>query len=184
MDKIINGNIEDLKFDQHNCNDHCEFGSSLLVKSLQELGAGRSILLDVNNNIVAGNGITEAAASIGIENIKIVETDGNTLVAVKRTDLDINTPRGRKMAFVDNATAAADLSWNDNELQALNEEFDVTAWGVDLPDIEDLPTEDEEDTGGDRIAAHVYFKRDEDLQRFIFKYGETIENEFGAEIKA
>ena len=49
--------IADLRFDDKNFNRHTSYGMSLLEKSLRELGAGRSILLDKDNNIIAGNGI-------------------------------------------------------------------------------------------------------------------------------
>lgn len=47
-------NISELKFDDKNFNDHTEYGMSLLEKSLRDFGAGRSILIDKNNNIIAG----------------------------------------------------------------------------------------------------------------------------------
>lgn len=78
--------IKDLKFDDKNFNKHTEFGMSLLEKSLRENGAGRSILLDKDNNIIAGNGIVEAAGSVGLERVKIVEATGDEIIAVKRTE--------------------------------------------------------------------------------------------------
>ena len=63
-------NISDLKFDDKNFNKHTEYGMSLLEKSLRENGAGRSILIDKDNNIIAGNGIVEAAGSVGLEKVK------------------------------------------------------------------------------------------------------------------
>ena len=91
--------ISDLKFDDKNFNEHTEFGMSLLEKSLHDYGAGRSILIDKDNNIIAGNGIVEAAAQAGIEKVRIVETKGDEIVAVKRTDVELNTEFGRGMAF-------------------------------------------------------------------------------------
>ena len=64
--------IDELKFDDKNFNKHTEFGMGLLEKSLRENGAGRSILIDKDNNIIAGNGIIEAAGSVGLENIKVL----------------------------------------------------------------------------------------------------------------
>ena len=95
--------ISDLKFDDQNFNKHTEYGMSLLEKSLRQNGTGRSILIDKDNNIIAGNGIVEAAGSVGIENVKIVEITGDELVAVKRTDLSLDSDQGREMALADNA---------------------------------------------------------------------------------
>ena len=124
--------IEELKFDDKNFNKHTEFGMSLLEKSLHEFGAGRSVLVDKNNNIIAGNGIVEAAAQAGIEDIEFVETTGEKLVVVKRTDVDLNSEKGRKMAFADNATASADLSWNKDNIGEFFTPEDTEEWGVDL----------------------------------------------------
>ena len=123
--------IDELKFDDKNFNKHTEYGMSLLEKSLRENGAGRSILLDKDNNIIAGNGIIEAAGSVGLENVKIVESDGTEIIAVKRTDVRLNSKQGRKMALADNATAKADLEWDfDNIMSELTPE-EARGWGVD-----------------------------------------------------
>lgn len=118
--------ISDLKFDDKNFNKHTEYGMSLLEKSLKENGAGRSILIDKDNNIIAGNGIIEAAGQAGLEKVKIVETTGDEIIAVKRTDLKLDSKKGREMALADNATASIDLDWNDD---LINEESDK--WGFD-----------------------------------------------------
>ena len=125
-------NISDLKFDDQNFNDHTEKGMSLLEKSLRENGAGRSILIDKDNNIIAGNGIVEAAGSIGLENMQIVETTGDKIIAVKRTDISLNSKKGRKMAMADNATAAADLSWNYDRIMAHFDPEEAAEW---IPNI-------------------------------------------------
>lgn len=104
--------VSDLTFDDKNFNKHTEFGMSLLEKSLRKNGAGRSILIDKNNRIIAGNGVVETAGQIGLEDVQIVESDGTKLIAVKRTDIDLDSKEGREMALADNATSAADLSWD------------------------------------------------------------------------
>ena len=121
--------ISDLKFDDKNFNKHTEHGMSLLEKSLKENGAGRSILIDKDNNIIAGNGIIEAAGQAGLEKVKIVETTGDEIIAVKRTDLKLDSKKGREMALADNATASIDLDWND---EIISEEADK--WGFDVSD--------------------------------------------------
>lgn len=129
--EAIMSKIDELKFDDKNFNKHTEYGMSLLEKSLRENGAGRSILLDKDNNIIAGNGIIEAAGSVGLENVKIVESDGTEIIAVKRTDVRLNSKQGRKMALADNATAKADLEWDfDNIMSELTPE-EARGWGVD-----------------------------------------------------
>ena len=73
----------------------------MIEKSFRELGAGRSILLDRNGNIIAGNKSQQAAIAAGIKRVRVIETTGDELVAVKRTDVDIDSADGRKMAYLD-----------------------------------------------------------------------------------
>lgn len=115
--------IKDLKFDDKNFNKHTAKGMGMLEKSLQQFGAGRSILIDKDNNIIAGNGIVEAAGQAGLENVKIIETTGDELIAVKRVDVSLDSAQGREMALADNATSAADLDWDyENILEELSPE--------------------------------------------------------------
>lgn len=136
-------NISDLRFDDKNMNDHTEYGMSLLEKSLQEFGAGRSILIDKNNNIIAGNGIIEAAGNIGLEDMQVVETTGDRIVAVKRTDIELNSKKGRGLAMADNGTSAANLSWNKGNIEEVSEQFDIDPgeWISDWK--ETIPTNDD-----------------------------------------
>ena len=121
--------ISDLKFDDKNFNKHTEYGMGLLEKSLQEFGAGRSILVDKNNRVIAGNGILEAAGQAGIEDIKVIETVGDELVVVKRTDIDLDSKKGREMAYADNQTGAVDLAWDEDTLRLHLPEEDIIKWG-------------------------------------------------------
>lgn len=137
-------NITDLKFDDKNFNRHTSYGMSLIEKSLRENGAGRSILIDKDGNIIAGNGVIETAGQIGLEKIKIVETTGDEIIAVKRTDISLNSKKGREMALADNATAKADLEWDEENLKSEFEEEELKGWGVDLDWQEETEvTEDE-----------------------------------------
>ena len=92
--------IDSLQQDTRNFNLGTEQGQQLMEKSFSELGAGRSILVDKNGNIIAGNKSQKAAKAAGIKKVRIIETTGDELVAVKRTDIDIDSAEGRKMASV------------------------------------------------------------------------------------
>ena len=138
MSEDKNVKISDLQFDDKNFNKHTEFGMSLLEKSLRNNGAGRSILIDKNNRIIGGNGVVEVAGQIGLNNVRIVESDGTEIIAVKRTDIDLDSKQGREMALADNATAAADLDWDVEAIADVSAEFDidVSGWGVVLDESE------------------------------------------------
>ena len=137
---ITTAKLSDLIPDDKNFNKGTEFGQHLIEKSLRENGAGRSILLDKKNRIIAGNKTTEKAAAIDLDDVIIVETDGTKLVAVKRTDIDLDSEQGRQMALADNATSAANLEWDEDQLRAMQQEidgFDPKEWGVELTKIVD-----------------------------------------------
>ena len=122
-------NIEELVYDDHNFNQHTAEGMELLEKSIRENKFGRSILIDKDNRIIAGNGIVEAATKTGTKKIRVIETDGDELIAVKRKDLSLDSQEGRRLALADNATSAANLKWDENELKNAEKE-----WGVSLAD--------------------------------------------------
>lgn len=147
MAKVIETHIDQLIPDDHNFNKHTEYGMHLLEKSVGEFGLGRSILLDKNNRIIGGNGITETAANLDLNKVIVVETDGTQLVAVKRTDMDLDTKRGREMAMADNATGKANLDFDPVQIDMMAEkyDFDPSDWGVDIstPDVDlDEPDDD------------------------------------------
>ena len=131
-EKVTRGKLHDLIQDDRNLNKGTERGQQLIEKSLREFGAGRSILLDKNNRIIAGNKTHKNAELAGLDDVIIVETDGTELVAVKRTDVDLDTKQGREMALADNATVKVDLQWDTEQLESVAEDFDIDTeeWGV------------------------------------------------------
>lgn len=120
--------------DDKNMNRHTPYGMSLIEKSIRENGLGRSILVDKDNRIIGGNGVVETAAAVGMENTIVVETTGDKLVVVKRTDVSLDSKQGRSMAMADNATAAADLDWDAETVQEVVDEWGIEPqdWGVDF----------------------------------------------------
>ncbi len=145
MTKVKDATIKDLIPDEKNANRGTKPGSQLLERSLSELGAGRSILLDKNNNIIAGNKTAEMAAAIGLDRVKIVEVTGSELVAVKRVDIDINSAKGRELALADNKVGQVNLDWDPDVLQGLALEFDIDlpSWG--FPDVHEIGEDEEDD---------------------------------------
>ena len=129
MDKG-NLKVKDLIPDDKNFNKGSEYGNSLIEKSFRKFGAGRSILLDKNNRIIAGNKSVENAGAIGIEDVQIVESDGKRIIAVKRMDIDLDSPEGREMALADNATAKANIVFDAELIEAEVGEAVCQEWGV------------------------------------------------------
>jgi DNA modification methylase len=136
--------IKDLKSDHKNARKRTDRSAKLIAESLQRYGAARSIVIDEDNRILAGNGTIEGAKAAGIKNIRVIETDGTEIIAVKRTGLSEDEKIG--LALADNRTS--DLSdWDKDMLQQLSAEHDLTPWfdADDLAEIlgtvEQLPAE-------------------------------------------
>jgi hypothetical protein len=84
-------------------------------------GAGRSVLVDRHDRVIAGNKTVEAARAAGMESIIVIETDGSSLVAVRRGDLDLETDKkARELAIADNRASELDLEWNPEVLASLD----------------------------------------------------------------
>ncbi len=133
--------------DNNNFNKGTEYGDRLMDESLRRFGLGRSILIDKNNRIIAGNKTAEKAADIGFTDVLVVEVDGNQLVAVKRKDIDLDTSKGRELALADNATGKANLSWDERMIAEMAAKFDFNPddWGVDVS-MDEADNEEEEQT--------------------------------------
>lgn len=123
--------ITDYTPDPSNANRGTERGLRLLDDSIAEVGLGRSIVVDKNGVIIGGNKTQERAIDRGFEDAIEVETDGQQLVVVKRTDLDLSDgdDRARRLAYLDNRVAELDLDWQPEQLLA-----DLEA-GIDLEGI-------------------------------------------------
>ena len=118
-DDVTTAKISDLLPDQQNANQGTERGLFMLDKSLRQYGAGRSILVDKHGRIIAGNKTAERAADIGIDDVIVVRTDGRKLVAVQRTDLDLEQDvAARELAYADNRVGQVDLEWDAAQLLA------------------------------------------------------------------
>jgi site-specific DNA-methyltransferase (adenine-specific) len=117
--------LASLKPDTRNANKGTARGRELVRESLKRYGAGRSILIDKSGNVIAGNKTLEGAKAVGLENVQIVKSDGTRLVAVQRTDLDINDKAARELAIADNRASELGLEWDTDVLKALEEEVEI-----------------------------------------------------------
>jgi site-specific DNA-methyltransferase (adenine-specific) len=135
--------VTDLIQDDKNFNKGSEYGQGLIQKSFEKFGAGRSILIDKNNKIIAGNKSTENYGAGGGQDVIVVESDGTQLIAVKRTDIDLDTPQGREMALADNATAKANIVWAEDVIASEIGVEVAESWGVDMG--KEVPEAEEDD---------------------------------------
>ena len=95
--------LADLKPDPRNARRHNPRNVGMLEKALNEVGAARSIVIDEQGVVLAGNATIEAAGRAGIERVQVVDADGETIIAVRRTGL--TKTQKTRLALYDNRTA-------------------------------------------------------------------------------
>ena len=151
-------------------------------ESLRRFGLGRSILIDKNNRIIAGNKTAEKAADIGFTDVLVVEVDGNQLVAVKRKDIDLDTSKGRELALADNATGKANLSWDEKMIAEMATKFDFNPddWGVDVS--MEKPDNEEEEQTKKEISTRLIVECG-DVSKLSMLFSELQDRGFKCELK-
>jgi len=107
--------LKDLTPDAHNRRKHNPRNIGMLVDALHKVGAARSIVIDEDGEVLAGNGVVEAAAEAGLTKVQVVDADGETIVAVRRTGL--TAEQKTALAIYDNRTAEP-AEWNPEQLRA------------------------------------------------------------------
>ena len=180
MAKVIETNIESLVPDNKNFNKGTQYGDHLMDESLRKFGLGRSILIDKNNRIIAGNKTAEKAADIGFTDVVVVEVDGNQLVAVKRKDIDLDSAKGRELALADNATGKANLSFDTDLIMQEAEKFDFDPedWGVPM----EQPEEEQQEDGKKEISTKLIVECG-DVSKLSLLFSELQDRGFKCELK-
>lgn len=134
-------NLDALTPDPRNARTHGERNLRLIVEALNDVGAARSIVVDENGTVLAGNATIAAASEAGLSRVRIVDADGTELIAVRRSGL---TPEQKtRLALYDNRTAEM-AEWNPDMLASLADDIDLAAlWDsdelADLLDGDDAP---------------------------------------------
>ena len=149
--------MNEIKFDKRNYRKHDKKNKSLIKKSLEKFGAGRSIVVDAEGEIIGGNGVYEQAQKLGLKT-KIVETDGSELVVVKRTDVKTDDEKRKALAVMDNSTSDT----SEFDLELLTADFTVDEledFGIELPEEEE--EEEKNDKYSIKINPPVYTKKKE-----------------------
>lgn len=126
--------VKDLKFDKRNYRRHSERNQDLIKKSINEVGFGRSVVIDAENEIICGNGVVSQIAKS--TPIKVIETNGSELIVVKRTDLKTDDEKRKQLAVMDNSTSDT----SDFDLTLLQEDFDtekLVDWGIEIDEYKD-----------------------------------------------
>jgi DNA modification methylase len=119
-----------LTADPQNRRTHDARNLDAITTALQEVGAARSIVIDEDNVILAGNGVTQAAQAAGLTKVRVIEAAGDEIIAVRRRGL--TDAQKRALAIYDNRTAEL-ATWNVDQLRAdLDAGLDLSAfWNAD-----------------------------------------------------
>lgn len=134
--------LKDIKYDKKNYRKHSDQNKALIKKSIQEVGLGRSVVVDSENELIAGNGVVSQLPRD--TKIKVVETDGSELVVVKRTDLKTADEKRKKLALMDNS-ASDKVEWEYDTLTADFDLSELEKMGVEVPTKAEVETEEEPD---------------------------------------
>jgi len=155
--------VAQLRFDPKNARIHPKANLDVLEKSLTTTGAGRSILLANDGTILAGNATVEVAAQVGLHRVRVVESDGTELIAVKRTDIvDGDDPRGVQAGLYDNYSAEL-AEWDTERLAAFRE--------VDEYELAEI------------FSTGFLAQLDQDVQGLDLDVDESFDQETGARVK-
>ena len=161
----------DLKQDSHNYRKHSDTNKARIKKSIDEAGLGRSVVIDADGVLVAGNGVQSVIDKD--TPVKVVETDGTELVVVKRTDLHTGDPRRKTLALADNATAD-DVEWDFDAIAEDWTEDEAGEWGVEWPADEEGTDEEiikrKEAEFKQRMEAGEDLSEDEEYLEFLDKF--------------
>ena len=130
-----------IREDKRNYRRHSEKNLSLIGKSLDDFGAGRSIVADSSGQVIGGNGTLREANKRGIPQ-RIIHTTGDELVVVVRDDIAPDDPRRQKLAIMDNSTTDT----SDFDLLMLQEDFSIPElddMGIEVPEEKEEKEPDE-----------------------------------------
>jgi hypothetical protein len=180
--------IKDLTPDPANARAHNPRNIGMIERSLNEVGAARSIVVDEDGVILAGNGLVEAAAQAGIERVRVIEADGDEIIAVQRKGL--TSAQKTSLALFDNRTNELS-TWDAGQIAALAEDgvdlsglffpHELSALleqaGDEIIDAADLwkgMPEFEQDGNSEFHSLIMHFKTEQDMHAFAELVNQTI----------
>lgn len=120
--KVTRVPLASLVSDPKNARKHDAKNMQAITKSIERFGAGRSLVVDGQNIVRAGNGTLEAAMEAGVSDAIVVDATGNQLVVVRRKDW--TEQDGIAYGLADNKTT--DMStFDDAVVSELLKDMDV-----------------------------------------------------------
>ena len=131
--KIQIMNISELQHPEKNVRKHPEKQLKELQRSIKMFGQIRPVIVDENNIILAGNGLTQALREMGETQVKVLKMS------------NLSEKDKIKLMLADNRTYSLGFDDHDNIFELLSQldgDFDVPGYDEEL--LEELLAEDEE----------------------------------------
>jgi len=128
-----------LKTDPGNARLHPPRNLEAVKRSLDELGAGRSIVVDKSGVAIGGSAVLEKAVELGLD-MEFIHTKGDKLIVVVRDDLATDDPKRKALALADNQIALL-AEWDESMLEEIKleiEDIDFAVMGFSNEDNEPL----------------------------------------------
>jgi ParB-like chromosome segregation protein Spo0J len=102
--------------DPRNARKHTPRNVDAIVDAIHEVGAARSIVIDEDGVILAGNATVKAAGEAGLKRVRVIQAEGDELIAVQRSGL--TAKQKTRLALFDNrASELAD--WDVDVLRGM-----------------------------------------------------------------
>jgi hypothetical protein len=106
--------------------------------------------MDSENVIIGGNGVFQEARDMGIP-VRVIDSDGSELIAIRRTDLKTNDAKRKALAIADNRTN--DLSvFDDARVASLFQDLEEFAANTGFTDKEIAGLLAAQEMAGENIA--------------------------------
>lgn len=165
---IVYKNIKDLKPYKKNAKKHNKTQIEQIANSIKEFGFTQPVVVDKDNNVVAGHGRILGAKKAGLRVVP-------TVMLTDLTEAQINAYR-----LADNKLNESewDTSLLDEELSVLESDIDMSLFGFELP-IEQEEIEEQEKkvefTVKEKYEVHIICKDKQQMQDVFEKvkgYGE------------
>jgi ParB-like chromosome segregation protein Spo0J len=105
--------LTDLVPDPKNRRKHTSRNVEMITEAIEKVGTGRSIVIDEDGVVLAGNATLQAATNAGLTKVTVVEAQGDEVIAVRRSGL--TDTQKRELAIYDNRTAEL-AEWDVEQL--------------------------------------------------------------------
>lgn len=151
-----------LKLDLRNVRKHGGRNKAMIRQSLEEVGGFRSIAVDGENIIRAGNGVFEQAKELGLK-VRVVDANADELIAVRRRDL--TGRNAERAALLDNRSGEL-AEWDAgilSELAMQDSALLANLW--DERELQDLLSAGQQGAGEEKTDPNELIKRANELQR-------------------